>query len=70
MDRLLIKYDEKYNNAGIPWKQVKIKLPDTIKPDILVMLIDYIDKGKELPNEIDIYVASNLVIIADALKMR
>lgn len=45
-------------------------LPDGIKTDILVMVIDYIEKGKPFPNDIDLYVASNVVTIAEALKMK
>jgi hypothetical protein len=37
--------------------QIKIELPDTIKPDVLLMLLDYIEKGKEFPNKIDMYIA-------------
>lgn len=37
--------------------QVKIRLPDSTKADILIMFLDYIDKGKELPNKIDLYIA-------------
>jgi len=44
--------DEKERNA-----QAKIKLPDSTKADILIMFLDYIDKGKELPNKIDLYIA-------------
>lgn len=50
--------------------QIRIKLPDNTKPDILIMFIDYIDKGKEFPDKIDLYIASNVVTIAEALKMR
>ena len=34
------------------------------------MFLDYIDKGKELPNKIDLYIAQNVILIAEALKMR
>ena len=37
--------------------QIKIRLPDSTKADILIMFLDYIDKGKELPNKIDLYIA-------------
>jgi hypothetical protein len=50
--------------------QVKIRLPDSTKADILIMFLDYIDKGKELPNKIDLYIAQNVILIAEALKMR
>jgi hypothetical protein len=50
--------------------QVKIRLPDSTKADILIMFLDYIDKGKELPNKIDLYIAKNVILIAEALKMR
>ena len=49
---------------------MKIKLPDSTKADILIMFLDYIDKGKELPNKIDLYIAQNVILIAEALKMR
>ena len=34
------------------------------------MVLDYVDKGKEFPNNIDLYIASNVLTIAEALKMR
>jgi|LauGreDrversion4_2_1035121.scaffolds.fasta_scaffold109440_2 hypothetical protein len=34
------------------------------------MFLDYIDKGKELPNRINLYIAQNILLIAEALKMR
>ena len=34
------------------------------------MLLDHIDKGKEFPNKIDMYIAQNVVSIAESLKMR
>lgn len=34
------------------------------------MVLDLIDKGKELSNEIDMYTAVSIVQVADALKMR
>ena len=34
------------------------------------MLIDFVEKGKEWPNQIDMYIAQNVVFIAEALKMR
>lgn len=37
--------------------QVKIRLPESTKIDILIMFLDYIDRGKDLPNKIDLYVA-------------
>ncbi len=45
-------FDEQERNS-----QIKIKLPDSTKADILIMFIDYIDKGKEFPNKIDLYIA-------------
>jgi hypothetical protein len=50
--------------------QIKIRLPDSTKADILIMFLDYIDKGKELPNKIDLYIAQNVILIAEGLKMR
>ncbi len=50
--------------------QIRIKLPDNTKPDVLLMVIDYIDRGKEFPNRVDLYLAQNIVTIAEALKMR
>ena len=50
--------------------QIKIELPDTIKPDVLLMLLDYIEKGKEFPNKIDMYIAQNVVQIAEILKLK
>ena len=34
------------------------------------MVLDHVDKGKEFPNNIDLYIASNVLTIAEALKMR
>jgi len=34
------------------------------------MFLNYIDNGKELPNKIDLYIAQNILLIAEALKMR
>lgn len=34
------------------------------------MFLDFIDKGRELPNRIDLYIAQNVILIAEALKMR
>jgi hypothetical protein len=58
-------YSEAERNA-----QIKITLPDTIKPDILVMLLDHLDTGKPLPNTIDLYIAQNIVLISGFLKLR
>ena len=55
MERVIEKWYESKNHN--PEKELKIKLPDVIKPDILVLLLDYIDKGKDLPTVVDIYVA-------------
>lgn len=57
--------DERERNA-----QIKIRLPESTKADILIMFLDYIDKGKELPNRINLYIAQNVLLIAEALKMR
>jgi len=37
--------------------QIKIRLPESTKADILIMFLDFIDKGKELPNKINLYIA-------------
>lgn len=63
--RVALEFDEKYEGG-----QIKIILPDGIKTDILVMLLEYIDMGKQFPNDIDLYIASNVVTIAEALKMK
>jgi hypothetical protein len=34
------------------------------------MFLDFIDKGKEFPDKIDLYIAQNVVTISEALKMR
>ena len=43
---------------------------DETQPDILLMFIDYVDRGKEFPNKINLRIAVNIVLIAEALKMR
>lgn len=50
--------------------QIRLKLHDETQPDILLMFIDYIDKGKEFPNKINLRIATNIVLIAEALKCR
>jgi hypothetical protein len=32
--------------------------------------LDHLDRGKELPNKVDLYLAQNVVLIAEALRMR
>jgi len=51
-------------------RQVRLRLPDSTKPDVLAMFIDFVDRGKEFPARVDLYVAQNVVTIAEALKMR
>ena len=34
------------------------------------MFVDYIEKGKELPNKLDLYLVQNILLIAENLKMR
>ena len=67
--RICLKHEEDNQNAERA-SQIKLKLPDATKSDILIMFLDYIDKGKEFPNDIDLYIAQNVVTIAEALKMR
>lgn len=52
--KVIEKHEEDSPNRD---KQIRIKLPENTKPDVLLMLIDYIDKGKEFPNRIDLYLA-------------
>lgn len=69
----LMRVFEKQERSGDPKEraaQVRIKLPESTKADVLLMFLDYIDKGKELPNKIDLYIAQNVLLIAEALKMR
>ena len=68
--RVALDFEDKQQQCDKVPNQIKIILPEGIKTDVLVMLLEYIDKGKQFPANIDLYIASNVVTIAEALKMK
>ena len=52
--RIIEKHEDDSHNRD---RQIRVKLPDSTKADVLLMMIEYIDKGKEFPNKLDLYLA-------------